>query len=588
MLVGARHGLTAGSGSVESAIEQGGYCMVRRARPRLLALVLLVLIVGCATPRSADRTERPAPAPGGAVHSRMTAAIIADPFTLSATMNTASTGGQPGVEEMQRLIHVGLAARDDKLALQPILGDAVPTVENGLWKVLPDGRMEVTHRIKPNARWHDGTALTSGDLVFTVQVGQDRDLPLFRSRAFDALEAVEAPDPATVVVRWREPYIWADTMFTPDLAMPLPRHLLEAPYTADKAQFVDLPFWTEGFVGTGPFKVQEWARGSHILLRANDAYALGRPRIDEIEVKFIPDSNALIANVLAGTVELTMGRGLSVDSGAELRDQFKNGTVALELENWVALYPQSLTPNPAIVGNPEFRKALLYAMDRQEMVQSIQHGLVPIADAIFSPNDPVYRDIEPAIVRYEFDARRAIDMITRLGIARGADGSFALPQLEIRAAGTAGDSSNKGMLVIADYWKRIGLASETVQIPNQRRRDVEYRATFPAFTIQRQPNGEEGMLRYHSREAAVPENNWFGDNKARYVNPEMDSLLDRYFVTIARAERAQIGRQIVQHMTTQVVPLPLFYDANAVVLGKRLSNVIPAQVGWNAHEWTAQ
>ena len=62
----------------------------------------------------------------------MTAAILADPFTLSATMNTASTGGQPGVEEMQRLIHVGLAARDDKLNLQPMLGEAVPTVENGL------------------------------------------------------------------------------------------------------------------------------------------------------------------------------------------------------------------------------------------------------------------------------------------------------------------------------------------------------------------------------------------------------------------------------------------------------------------------
>ncbi len=562
--------------------------MLGRRQPYGIALILLMAMLGCAAPRSSEVAQRPAQQPATASHTKITAAIVADPFTLSATMNTASTGGQPGVEEMQRLIHVGLAARDDRLTLQPVLGESVPTIENGLWKVLPDGRMELTHRIKPSARWHDGTPVTSGDLLFTVQVGQDRDLPLFRSRAYDALEAVEAPDPGTVVVRWREPYIWADAMFTPALAMPLPRHLLEPAYTSEKAQFVDLPYWTEGFVGTGPFKVQEWARGSHIVLRANDAYVLGRPRVDEVEVKFIPDSNALIANVLAGVVELTMGRGLSVDSGAELRDQLKEGRVALELENWVSLYPQSLTPNPAIVGNAEFRRALLHALDRQEMVQSIQHGLVPVADTIFGPNDPMYRDIEPAIVRYDYDPRRAIEMISRLGIARGADGSFALPPLEIRAAGTAGDSSNKGMLVVADYWKRIGLASETIQIPNQRRRDVEYRANFPAFTIQRQPNGEEGMLRYHSREAPVPENNWVGDNKARYVNAEMDALLERYFVTIARADRSQIGRQIVQHMTAQVVPLPLFYDANAVVLGKRLANVIPTQVGWNAHEWMVQ
>ncbi len=557
-------------------------------RPLAVLIGLLVAALGCATPPRSDIAQRPAPRPGAASPSKITAAIVADPFTLSATMNTASTGGQPGIEEMQRLIHVGLAARDDRLALQPVLGEAVPTIENGLWRVLPDGRMELTHRIKPSARWHDGTPVTSGDLLFTVQVGQDRDLPLFRSRAYDALEAVDAPDPATVVVRWREPYIWADTMFTPALAMPLPRHLLEPAYTAEKAQFVDLPYWTEGFVGTGPFRVQEWARGSHIILRANDAYVLGRPRVDEVEVRFIPDANALMANVLAGAVELTMGRGLSVDSGAELRDQLREGRVALELENWVALYPQSLTPNPAIVGNAEFRRALLHGLDRQEMVQSIQHGLVPVADTIFSPNDPMYHDIEPAIARYDYDPRRAMEMIDRLGVARAADGSFALPSLEIRAAGTAGDSSNKGMLVIADYWKRIGLASETIQIPNQRRRDVEYRANFPAFTIQRQPNGEEGMLRYHSREAPVPENNYFGDNKARYVNPEMDALLERYFVTIARTDRAEIGRQIVRHMTSQVVPLPLFYDANAIVLGKRLNNVTPAQVGWNAHEWTVQ
>jgi ABC-type transport system substrate-binding protein len=283
-----------------------------------------------------------------------------------------------------------------------------------------------------------------------------------------------------------------------------------------------------------------------------------------------------------------MGRGFSVDSAAELQDQWRGGRVAIELENWTALYPQGINPNPAILSNGEFRRALLHGLDRQEMVQSIQHGLVPVAHTILSPNDPLYRDVERSIVTYEYDSRRAIEMISRLGVPRGADGAFALTPLEIRAAGTAGDSSNKGMLVVADYWKRIGLASETTQIPNQRRSDLEYRATHPAFTIQRQPNGEEGMQRYHSREAAVPENNWVGDNKGRYVNAELDALLDRYFVTIARVERVQLANQIIQHMTSQVIPLPLFYEANAVPTGSRLSGVIPGQVGWNSHEWAVQ
>ena len=109
-----------------------------------------------------------------------------------------------------------------------------------------------------------------------------------------------------------------------------------------------------------------------------------------------------------------------------------------------------------------------------------------------------------------------------------------------------------------------------------------------SFTIQRQPNGEEGMLRYHTREAPVAENNWVGDNKGRYMNSEMDALLDRYFVTIARGDRVQIASQIVQHMSGQAVPLGLFYDANAIITSNRVQNVTPVQVAWNAHEWTAR
>src|SRR5207248_8549018 len=136
--------------------------------------------------------------------------------------------------------------------------------------------------------------------------------------------------------------------------------------------------------------------------------------------------------------------------------------------------------------------------------------------------------------------------------------------------------------------KRIGLTVETVQIPRQRRTDLEYRANHPAFTIQRQPNNEEGMLRFHSREAPVAENNWVGDNKGRYMNADLDRLIDQYFVTIGRTERTQLAGRIVEHLTSQVVPLGLFYDAAPVVIGNRLSNVVPRQTGWNAHEWQAQ
>ncbi len=68
--------------------------------------------------------------------------------------------------------------------------------------MLLDGRMETTWKLLPNVKWQDGTPLTSADLVFTAQVGQDKDLVLLGDVAFDSIERVEAPDPSTVLVPW--------------------------------------------------------------------------------------------------------------------------------------------------------------------------------------------------------------------------------------------------------------------------------------------------------------------------------------------------------------------------------------------------
>ena len=64
----------------------------------------------------------------------------------------------------------GLTVKDHQGLLHPTLGDALPSVENGLWKVFADGRMETTYPIRAGAQWHDGTPLTGDDLAFTIGV----------------------------------------------------------------------------------------------------------------------------------------------------------------------------------------------------------------------------------------------------------------------------------------------------------------------------------------------------------------------------------------------------------------------------------
>ncbi len=499
----------------------------------------------------------------------------------------------PGTDALEQLLTAGLTRSDNREELQSELAEAVPSAENSLWKVLADGRMETTWKIRANARWHDGTAFTAEDLLFTARLGQDRDLTALRNPAFESVESMDAPDPHTLVVHWKQSYIFADRLFTHEIAIPVPKHLLENYYGENKEVFAQLPYWTEGFVGTGPYRLRDWVGGSHAVIEANDQYVLGRPKIDEIEIRFIRDANALMANILAGTVEITLGRGLSLEQAVSVRDQWGAGRIEVAISNWFLVQPQMLTPSPAVVGNAQFRRAMMYAIDRQEMSNSLQGGLAPVAHSFISPSEALWKEVESAVVKYDYDPRRAAQILEGLGYAKGSDGMLRDGQnqqlaLEIRTTG--GDASPQGMLIIADFWQQLGIAVDPVVIAPQRQADGEYRANFPGFQFKRTSNTMNVLRRrLHSSEAPLPENRYTGGNDPRYMNPEMDALLDRFVSTVPRGERAAILSQIMRRVTDDLIFLGMFHIANPTLIHDRLSNVTAgsasATAAWNAHEW---
>src|SRR4029450_11191346 len=183
------------------------------------------------------------------------------------------TGQAPGAEELEELVNSRLGMVDPAGKVQPYLAEAVPTIENGSWNVLPSGEMETTWKIRPTARWHDGTSFTADDVVFSFNVWRDQDVGIFRDSRYLTVQSVEAPDPLTLVARWQKPYIYADRVFDNSL---MPRHLLEQAYRDSKGTRGHLPSWSTEYVGTGPFKVREWQAGSRAVLAAFDDFALGR------------------------------------------------------------------------------------------------------------------------------------------------------------------------------------------------------------------------------------------------------------------------------------------------------------------------
>jgi peptide/nickel transport system substrate-binding protein len=353
---------------------------------------------------------------------------------------------------------------------------------------------------------------------------------------------------------------------------------------------------TTEYIGTGPFKVREYVRNSHLVIEANDRYVLGRPRIDEIEIKFLPDANALSANLLAGAVELTLGQNLGLEAAQQVANQWREGKLETSQAggNPLTLFPQLINPQPAVLSDVRFRRALYHAIDRQEIVDSIMAGRAGIAHGIlWKPGDREYPDIESSIVRYPYDPARAARLIEEIGYSKGADGFYQEPpgrasggrlSVEVRTLSQT-DSSVRALLPVADYWKRVGVDVETLVVPEQRTADREYRATRPGFDMTRIP---PDITRFTSKETPLPENQFRGANRARYMNPDFDAAVDAYFMTIPWQERMRHLGRIVNMLTDEVIAITLFFEITPAMIGNRLENVRGGSRGtqvWNAQEW---
>jgi peptide/nickel transport system substrate-binding protein len=555
-----------------------------------LGLVLLVtLAVACSPSAPSGQPQAGAgPAAQPTRMKRITASVMGDitSFVSRLSMTQISPAGASAIEQ---LVNGSLAELNGAWKLSPQLGESVPSLENGQWRALPDGRMETIWKIRSDVVWHDGAPLTADDFVFTTVVDRDRDLPIPRQPAYVLVDTVEAVDPRTVRVVWKSPYIEADQFFTTRVVPPLPKHLLEEAYLNEKAQFTNLAYWSEHYVGAGPYTVKSRVPGSSITLQAFDKYALGRPKVDEIEIRVFLDLNTLVTNLASGTVELTLGRGFTAEHAIQLRDQWRDGVVETNPRSWVVINPQFIDPKPAIVLDPQFRRALLYATDRQQLVDTLQGGMTPVADMFINPTFPEFNDVKDAAIRYPYDQRLATQLIEGLGYTKGPDGTYrdgTGERLAVELRNNTEVITEKTVVPVADLWSRLGVATEPIIVPPQRISDRQWVAEFPAFRMMRQPNDTIQLTRLHSQFTPLPENGYAGSNYARYRSAELDALLDRYVSTIPWDERMQVLRQTIRHMTDQLNNMGLFYDMEFTLASKRLKDVTAREVTiWDVHKW---
>jgi len=569
----------------------------------LFALVIVATACAPAAPgASRSGSEARAP-PASEVPSRtVVIATKVEPTTLAP--RALSTTGVSPTSPVMNIFSAWLMAIDGRGGRRPLLAEKQPELNTGDWIVFPDGTMETTYHLRPNLTWHDGTPLTASDFVFGFQVFSNPDLGLRIDQPMRLIKEVVAPDDRTVVIHWKQSFTDADGLNADKnggLAA-MPRHLLEEKYrTAELAAFVADPYWTTGFVGSGPFRLDRWEPGAYIEASAFENYVEGRPKVNRLKWVFLANENAAVASLLAGEVHLVAVEAIALEQASLLRQQWADshaGEVifAPTKSRFLQVELKDAYVNPRALLDVRVRRAFLEATDRASLSEAIIEGQQVVAHSIAGMSEEYSTEMDRAITKYPYDLQEATRLLAQAGITKGSDGAFADASgqklsLEIRVF--PNDPGPREIAILADQWKRFGVEVNQFVIPAAQSQDLELASAYPSFRIEQSGlTGTTAVVKLSSSVLATPQNRWTGSNRGGWVNAEYDRGFDTFVSSLDRNERNRSIVQALKVASDELPILPLYYLSQVAARASALEGPYPgadSELSWDnvsAWHWT--
>jgi peptide/nickel transport system substrate-binding protein len=264
------------------------------------------------------------------------------------------------------------------------------------WKVEEGLEPVITFRLRRGILWHDGKEFTAHDVKFTYDKIMDEKTNTVRRSSYELVKKAEVLDPYTFRVTYKQPF--SPGLETWSIGI-IPKHLLE------NGDINTAPFNRKP-VGTGPFRFVEWVSDEKIVLEANPRYFEGRPHLDRIIYRIIPEPALNEMEILT--------RG--VDYSSLFPFEFKR----ISQVPFINTYSQPSLGYTYIgynLKNPLFqdrrvRRALTYAVNRQEIVQYVLYGLGEVATGPF-PNQMWY--CNPHVRPIPYDPQKARQLLAEVG-----------------------------------------------------------------------------------------------------------------------------------------------------------------------------
>lgn len=487
------------------------------------------------------------PAYGG----RIIIGSIGEPTNLISALASDSVS-----REITSWLYIGLLQYDKNLEIVPWAAESYDVEEGGTL---------LRFRLRKGIKWQDGTELTADDVEFTYRLMIDPKTPTAYASDFLAVKEFRKVDRYTVEVRYEKPFARSLITWMSDI---LPRHRLEG------QDLLTTPLLRKP-VGAGPYRLKEWVPGSRVVLEASDTYFEGRPYIDEVVYRNIPDLATMFLELKAGRLDmmsLTPQQYKFQTTGGDWDTQWHKFRY---LSFGYAFLGYNMERSP--FDEAPVRRALSCAIDRNALIAGVLLGEGRATVGPYKPGTWVYND---KLADYPYSPQEARRLLSQAGFA-DADGDGILerggkPFSFTILTNQGNDQRVKAATIIQSQLKQVGVdvRIRTVEWAAFIKEFVEkgrFDAILLGWNILEDP---DIFMVWHSSQAVAG-----GLNLTKYRNDRVDTLLEQARSKLDRDSRKPLYDE-VQRILHEEQPYSFLYVPYALpIVHSRFKGVEPAPKG---------
>ncbi|RME44647.1 MAG: peptide ABC transporter substrate-binding protein [Chloroflexi bacterium] len=559
----------------------------------LVSLLILagVLVSGCAPPGPPPETaagQAPAEEQAPPQESSITILIPDNPVAFNG-VNT-DTGYEQALGE---LVMLSLAEVDPDGNVYPELAAEIPTIENGGVVVDEEnGTMDVTWKLRNDVYWADGEQVTADDVVFTWNVIAEQAW----TPAVDYTDSVEKIDDFTFVVHYNAVFPGYLLHFGGEDFFVYPEHYCDASQGFYEWDCDNQP------LSDGPYILEEWVADDHLtFVRNPNYYEAGKPAIDKILVRIVPEESVRKAMMLEGDADIhywpaenSAVEYQSPDNNVDLLVSPSGRWVMRLIPNLTA-YGDRESPHP-LLSDVRVRRAIRMAVDVDTIIRDVFMGFgEPVWTEFFRP--PYVCEVPRP--KYDLEAAAALleeagwidtdgDGVREChGCQNAEEGTLASLQFAIYAE--YGETLELAQQLIAENLNNIGIATELQTIEGAIMwAPAEDGGTEESgnFDLDMWDDGYPGIdptdfiwTFYFS------ESQW---NYGRYASEEMDALIGELY-TLDEDYRRETFCQIADKLEEDLPQILLWSALEMHGVSNRLGGVQPSvndPLTWNVADWT--